>query len=78
MTARDLHVRPIVADDRGWIVETLETHWGSTIMVSRGVVHDISSHDGFAAFQEGHPIGLLTYNIVGDQCEIALMQSMRE
>ena len=24
------------------------------------------------------PIGLLTYNIVGDQCEITLMQSMRE
>ena len=78
MTARDFHVRPIVADDRGWIVETLETHWGSTIMVSRGVMHDIPSHDGFAAFQEGQPIGLLTYNIVGDQCEITLMQSMRE
>ena len=48
MKGRDFDVRPTVADDRGWIVETLETHWNSTMMVSRGVLHDISAQEGFA------------------------------
>ena len=78
MKSNDFCVRPLVADDKGWIVETLETHWNSTMMVSRGVLHDVSSHRGFAAVHEGQPIGLLTYNIVSDQCEITLMQSVRE
>ena len=78
MKGNDFYVRSTVADDRGWIVETLETHWNSTTMVSRGVLHDITAQQGFAAVRNRQPIGLLTYNIVGDQCEITLMQSMRE
>ena len=78
MKGRDFDVRPTFADDKGWIVETLEAHWNSTLMVSRGVLHDVSAQEGFAAVRDGLPIGLLTYNIVGDECEITLMQSMRE
>ena len=78
MKGRDPDVRPIAADDKGWVVEALETHWNSTLVVSRGVLHDISAQKGFAAVRDGLPIGLLTYHIVGDQCEITLMQSMRE
>ena len=78
MKGRDLDVRPIADDDKGWVVEALETHWNSTLVVSRGVLHDISVQEGFAAVEDGLPIGLLTYHIVGDQCEITLMQSMRE
>ena len=78
MKGRNFDVRPIAADDKGWVVETLETHWKSIMMVSRGVLHDISAQEGFAVVQDGLPIGLLTYDIVGDECEITLMQSMRE
>lgn len=78
VAVKDYKVRPTVADDKGWIVETLETYWNSTMMVSRGVLHDISVQEGFAAVQDGLPIGLLTYDIAGEQCEITLMQSMRE
>ena len=78
MSDKDFDVRPIVAADKGWVVETLETHWSSTMMVSRGVLHDISAQGGFAAVRDGLPVGLLTYNIIGDECEITLMQSMRQ
>ena len=78
MRGRDFDVRPTVAEDRGWIVETLETYWNATAMVSRGVLHDISTHEGFVAVREGIPVGLLTYDLVGEQCEITLMQSMLE
>ena len=75
---RHIYVRPTVPDDKDWIIETLETHWNATTMVSRGVLHDIPSQDGLAAVQHGIPIGLLTYNIVDRECEITLMQSVRE
>ena len=78
MKYENFYVRPISADDRDWVVKTLKRYWNSTMMVSRGVLHDISAQEGFAAVQHGLPIGLLTYDIIGDQCEITLMQSMRE
>ena len=78
MGGKDFEVRPTGVQDKGWIIETLETHWNSTLMVSRGVLHDVSAQNGFAAVQDGLPVGLLTYDIVGDQCEITLMQSLRK
>lgn len=78
MVCKDFEVRTVCADDRGWISETLNACWGSTAMVSRGVLHDVLAHPGFVAVQDGKPVGLLAYNIVGDECEIILMQSMRE
>lgn len=74
----NLEIRPTNADDIRWIAETLNEHWGSTVMVSRGVLHDVTAQSGLAAVQGDDPIGLLTYNIVGDECEITLMQSLRE
>ena len=41
-------------------------------------MHDISAQEGFVAVRDGLSVGLLTYNIIGDECEITLMQSMRE
>ena len=78
MERRDFEVRTTCPDDREWISKTLNACWGSTVMVSRGVLHDILAHPGFVAMQDGKPTGLLAYNIADDQCEITLMQSMRE
>lgn len=72
------NVRSTDAGDRDWIADALNEHWGSTVMVSRGVLHDVTAQSGLAATQEGESVGLLTYNIVGDECEITLMQSLRE
>ena len=74
----NLEIRPTNAGDSRWIAEMLNEHWGSTVMVSRGVLHDVTAQSGLAATQEGESVGLLTYNIVGDECEITLMQSLRE
>ena len=76
MERKDFEVRTASRDDREWISKTLNACWGSTVMVSRGVLHDILAHPGFVAMQAGKPVGLLAYNIVGAECEITLMQSM--
>lgn len=78
MGCNTFNVRPTEHHDRGWISDVLNEHWGSNVMVSRGMLHDILTHQGFVAVQATKPIGLLTYNIVGDECEITLMQSLRE
>lgn len=73
-----MEVRPTDAGDSRWIDEMLNEHWGSIVMVSRGVLHDVTAQLGLVAAQDGEPVGLLTYNIVGDECEITLMQSKHE
>ena len=78
MGRNDFEVRTTGPDDIGWISKTLNAYWGSSVMVSRGVLHNILAHPGFVAMKDGEPVGLLAYNILGDECEITLMQSMRE
>ena len=84
MTNAEFGIRPIFASDKAWVEDTLNEHWGSTRMVSRGVLHDITAQDGFIATREGsgERIGLATYAIrgaiQGGECEMTLLQSLAE
>lgn len=73
-------IRPILASDKAWVEHVLNEHWGSTRMVSRGVLHDIAAQDGFIAIREGSGIriGLVTYAIQDGECEMTLLQSLAE
>ena len=77
-------IRPILASDKAWVESVLNEHWGSTRMVSRGVLHDIAAQEGFIAMREGSGIriGLATYvirgAIQGGECEMTLLQSLAE
>jgi ribosomal protein S18 acetylase RimI-like enzyme len=57
----------------GWMVE----HWGSEIMILRGVVHRPAVLPGFAAVSGEQWLGLLTYHIDGDACEIVTIDSVQ-
>ena len=80
MTRAGFGIRPILASDKAWIECTLNERWGSTRMVSRGVLRDITAQDGFIATREGSGIriGLVTYAIQGGECEMTLLQSLAE
>lgn len=84
MTQAGFGIRPILASDKAWVESVLIEHWGSTRMVSRGVLHDIAAQDGFVAIREGSGIriGLATYAIQGaiqeGECEMTLLQSLAE
>lgn len=47
-------------------------------MVSRGVVHAIDALPGFVASEQGNPVGLGTYRIQGQACEITSLDSTSE
>jgi ribosomal protein S18 acetylase RimI-like enzyme len=71
-------IRPATKEDRNWIAQFTEQRWGSTRVVSRGQVYLPHLLSGFIAVQDEKPVGLLTYQIEGDQCEIVTFDSAVE
>jgi ribosomal protein S18 acetylase RimI-like enzyme len=62
----------------GWAAGLLRDRWGSTQIVSRGRLHDADRSPSFVAVQQGQPVGLVTYRLEGDQCEIVSLDSLVE
>jgi N-acetylglutamate synthase-like GNAT family acetyltransferase len=73
-----LHFRKIANPDKGWMAELIKNEWGSTNVVSRGKLHDVLELQGYVAEQRGKPVGLLTYLIDGENCELVTLNSMLE
>lgn len=71
-------IRPLIPDDKLWVIRILTDQWGSSRIVSRGVVHQAECLPGFISELDGQPIGLITYHIQGDQCEIVSLNSFSE
>jgi len=74
----DFAIRPIQPSDRIWVSSFVKTHWGSEIVVAKGRVIHPAELDGFTSFREMKPVGLLTYNIEGSDCEIVTIDSIAE
>ncbi len=55
-----------------WMVE----HWGSEIAVAHGAVYRPAELPGFAAVDGDEWLGLLTYHMDGDACEIVTIDSL--
>ena len=71
-------IRPVERTDRNWIAQFLDKHWGSTRIVTRGQVYLGHLLDGFIAEQDGKPVGLITYRIDGDACEVVTINSLAQ
>ena len=53
-------------------------HWGSPQVVSRGRVHTADALPGLIAEFEAQRVGLLTYQLEGDGCEVVSLNSLLE
>jgi len=73
-----IDVRPLRDDERGWVSSTIRERWGSEIVVAHGVVYEPALLAGFVAEDEGGPIGLLTYVLEGDECEVVTIEAFVE
>jgi ribosomal protein S18 acetylase RimI-like enzyme len=74
----DLDIRPLADSDRDWVARLITEHWASSRVVSRGRVHDVRGLPGFVATQDGERVGVLTYRVEGDECEIVTLNSLSE
>ena len=82
MTA--FQVRPLGEGDRDWAARVWRERWGGVEMVSRGAIHRVDRLPGFVARVTAaggaaeEPVGLVTYHLDRQQCEIVSLDSLRE
>ena len=74
----NLEIRPISKEDRDWITKYLNENWGSHLVVSRGHLHDASQLPGFVAIHKDSKVGLATYRLDGNACELVTLDSSKE
>ena len=73
-----MEICPVNPANRQQINEFIKSQWFSTDMVIKGEVVDLTTVDGFAVFEKEELIGLITYRIMEDECEITSFDSLRE
>ena len=71
-------IRVLSTRDRGWVRNLLTQRWTSPLVVTRGRVHLADSLPGFVAEDATGPVGLATYRLEVDQCEVVTLDSLAE
>ena len=71
-----MQVKPLSDADKAWVRERTELLFGGNFLVSREVVHDPTALPGFIAVQDSERVGLLSYHIDGDSCEIVSLDAL--
>jgi len=82
-------VRPVTDADRKWMLEVIRG-WGADFSVSRGRIVYAAELPAFIAETESEPnrtrrgsssdkrVGLVTYEIIGDQCEVVTLDAFTQ
>jgi ribosomal protein S18 acetylase RimI-like enzyme len=63
------------AEDRDWAQAHLDAGWGGPLQARRGELLDVLALPGFVADQGSTPVGLATYRLDEDECELALLEA---
>jgi DNA-3-methyladenine glycosylase I len=71
-------IRPAEKEDRNWVAQFLDDQWGSTRIVTRGQVYLAHLLPGFIAMRGDERIGLITYRLEDEECEIMTINSTLE
>jgi GNAT superfamily N-acetyltransferase len=77
MTPR-VEIAELSPDFRVWAADLIRDHWGAIEMVTRGKIHNTVKLPGFVAVSDGEPVGLATFDIDNDQCELVSLNSLME
>jgi len=73
-----VQVRPLNQSDHKWAMGLIKDVWASTRIVSKGKVHDINELPGIIAIHKNNRVGLIFYDIIGGECEIVSLNSLKE
>jgi N-acetylglutamate synthase-like GNAT family acetyltransferase len=75
---KTFRIRPANKEDKAFIIDLCNQRWAGPVQIARGRAHHVDTHPGFIAVQDNKPVGVITYYIDGDQCEITLLNSLVE
>ena len=71
----EIAVVPFGETHRDWATALLTESWGATVVISRGQRHDAAHLPGVVVVQGETPVGLATYHLAGDDCELVSINS---
>ena len=73
-----IEIRPLGEEDRPWALDVERESWGMPVVARLGELVDPTGFPGFVASVDGDPVGLVTYALSGDACEVVTIRSLRE
>lgn len=73
-----MEVRKINKSDIDWIKEVFNERWGGDFIVSGEEKLYYKDLPGFVAVENEKTVGLLTYHIKNNECEIVTLDSLKE
>ena len=68
-------IAPVQTQDRDWVKQVVTEQWASPIVVTRGQVHRPARLPGFVCWKGEERVGLVTYRIEKQECEIITLNS---
>lgn len=71
-------LRPLARADRDWVRDWMVAHWGSEWMAVHGQRFRMDELPSLAAVLHGRVVGLITYRVTSDACEILSLDSLVE
>lgn len=75
---KTFEIEPLSAGHRHFVDKQIAESWAGPYSVSRGRIHDTRTDHGFVAVEDGEVIGYALYLITDDECELAVLESLRE
>ena len=73
----DFTIRPLEDDERDWVKHLLIEHWGSEIAIVHGITYHPADLPGFVAVRGEKKVGLVTYSIKNNHCEVVTLNSLQ-
>ena len=73
-----IEVRTLGERERAWATAIQRESWGDPVVARRGELVDPAVLPGFVAVVDGERVGLATYAVRGDECELVTIDSFRE
>ena len=70
-------IESLSEETRFLINSQVAASWGAPLIVSRGVLHDTRTQPGFIAVADGAFAGYALYNLEGIDCELTVLESLR-
>ncbi len=64
--------------DHHWMRRVLKQYWASETIVTRGKLHDAVELEAIAAWRDDEAVGLVTFRIENNECEIVTHNSMAD
>ena len=75
---KDFYLRSLNENDIDWIQKIIKETWGSDRIITRGKIYKIKELPGLIVHNKKKIMGLLTYNLNNNECEIVTLNSVKK